>query len=42
MAFLALAVVHRVACGVEQKVPSERTYLLSLGSQQAVKRQSSW
>jgi diadenosine tetraphosphate (Ap4A) HIT family hydrolase len=35
-AFLALmAVVHRVARAVEQVVPSERTYLLSLGSQQA-------
>jgi histidine triad (HIT) family protein/ATP adenylyltransferase len=28
--------VHRVARAVEQVVPSERTYLLSLGSQQAV------
>jgi diadenosine tetraphosphate (Ap4A) HIT family hydrolase len=36
-AFLALlAVVHRVARAIEQVVPSERTYLLSLGSQQAV------
>jgi histidine triad (HIT) family protein len=35
-AFLQLlAVVHRVATAVEQVVPSERTYLLSLGSQQA-------
>ncbi len=35
-AFLELlAVVHRVAAAVEQVVPSERTYLLSLGSQQA-------
>lgn len=35
-AFLELlAVVHRVARAVEQVVPSERTYLLSLGSQQA-------
>jgi diadenosine tetraphosphate (Ap4A) HIT family hydrolase len=34
-AFLALlAVVHRVARAVEAVVPSERTYLLSLGSQQ--------
>jgi diadenosine tetraphosphate (Ap4A) HIT family hydrolase len=34
-AFLELlAVVHRVARAVEQVVPSERTYLLSLGSQQ--------
>jgi diadenosine tetraphosphate (Ap4A) HIT family hydrolase len=30
-----LAVVHRVAAAVERVVPSERTYLLSLGSQQA-------
>jgi histidine triad (HIT) family protein len=30
-----LAVVHRVGRAVEQVVPSERTYLLSLGSQQA-------
>jgi diadenosine tetraphosphate (Ap4A) HIT family hydrolase len=30
-----LAVVHRVARAVEAVVPSERTYLLSLGSQQA-------
>jgi diadenosine tetraphosphate (Ap4A) HIT family hydrolase len=30
-----LAVVHQVARAVEQVVPSERTYLLSLGSQQA-------
>jgi diadenosine tetraphosphate (Ap4A) HIT family hydrolase len=30
-----LAVVHRVARAVEQVVPRERTYLLSLGSQQA-------
>lgn len=36
-AFLALlVVVHRVARAVEQVVSSERTYLLSLGSQQAV------
>jgi diadenosine tetraphosphate (Ap4A) HIT family hydrolase len=35
-AFLELlAVVHRVARAVEQVAPSERTYLLSLGSQQA-------
>jgi diadenosine tetraphosphate (Ap4A) HIT family hydrolase len=35
-AFLELlAVVHRVAAAVEAVVPSERTYLLSLGSQQA-------
>lgn len=35
-AFLALlAVVYRVARAVEAVVPSERTYLLSLGSQQA-------
>jgi diadenosine tetraphosphate (Ap4A) HIT family hydrolase len=35
-AFLELlAVVHQVARAVEQAVPSERTYLLSLGSQQA-------
>jgi diadenosine tetraphosphate (Ap4A) HIT family hydrolase len=35
-AFLELlAVVHRVAAAVERVVPSERTYLLSLGSQQA-------
>jgi diadenosine tetraphosphate (Ap4A) HIT family hydrolase len=34
-AFLELlAVVHRVARAVETVVPSERTYLLSLGSQQ--------
>jgi diadenosine tetraphosphate (Ap4A) HIT family hydrolase len=30
-----MAVVHRVALAVERVVPSERTYLLSLGSQQA-------
>jgi diadenosine tetraphosphate (Ap4A) HIT family hydrolase len=35
-AFLELlAVVHQIARAVEQAVPSERTYLLSLGSQQA-------
>lgn len=35
-AFLELlAIVHQVARAVEQVMPSERTYLLSLGSQQA-------
>jgi diadenosine tetraphosphate (Ap4A) HIT family hydrolase len=34
-AFLEMAVVHRVGRVVEQVVPWERPYLLSLGSQQA-------